>query len=57
MNVRFSPSNRWVLSVGGHDRSAMQWRVLAEAQDEVLQDKPQVCFAQNERLVSQVMSS
>jgi hypothetical protein len=43
MNVRFSPSNRWVLSVGGHDRSAMQWRVLAEAQDEVLQDKPQVC--------------
>ncbi len=42
MNVRFSPHNRWVLSVGGRDRSAMQWRVLSEAQDEVLVQKPQV---------------
>jgi WD40 repeat protein len=35
MNVRFSPDNRWVVSVGGDDRCGMQWRVLKEAQDEV----------------------
>lgn len=35
MNVRFSPDNRWVVSVGGKDRAGMQWRVLREAQDEV----------------------
>ena len=32
MNVRFSPHNKWVVSVGGKDRSAMQWTVLREAQ-------------------------
>lgn len=35
MNVRFSPDNRWVVSVGGKDRAGMQWRVLSVAQDEV----------------------
>ncbi|GFR41097.1 hypothetical protein Agub_g1741 [Astrephomene gubernaculifera] len=40
MNVRFSPDNRYVLSVGGKDRAGMQWRVLREAQDEVVLLKP-----------------
>ncbi|KAG2499991.1 hypothetical protein HYH03_002273 [Edaphochlamys debaryana] len=40
MNVRFSPDNRWVVSVGGKDRAGMQWRVLREAQDEVVVDRP-----------------
>lgn len=43
MDIRFSPNNRWVLSMGGKDRTAMQWRVLPEAADEIIQDKPQVC--------------
>ncbi|KXZ56858.1 hypothetical protein GPECTOR_1g774 [Gonium pectorale] len=42
MNVRFSPDNRWVVSVGGKDRAGMQWRVLKEAQDEVMGQKPPV---------------
>lgn len=42
MDVSFSPHNRWVLSVGGKDRTAMQWRVLPDAKDDVLQQKPQV---------------
>ncbi|GLC44364.1 hypothetical protein PLESTF_000049800 [Pleodorina starrii] len=42
MNVRFSPDNRWVVSVGGKDRAGMQWRVLREAQDEVVVLKPPV---------------
>ncbi|KAG2450199.1 hypothetical protein HYH02_000301 [Chlamydomonas schloesseri] len=42
MNVRFSPDNRWVVSVGGNDRSGMQWRVLREAQDEIVSLKPPV---------------
>lgn len=41
-DARVSPHNRWVVTVGGRDRSTMQWRVLPEAQDEVLQLKPQV---------------
>ncbi|PNH12713.1 Lipoxygenase y domain-containing protein 1 [Tetrabaena socialis] len=40
MNVRFSPDNRYVVSVGGNDRAGMQWRVLREAQDEVVVDRP-----------------
>lgn len=34
-NVRFSLDNTYVVSVGSADRAAMQWRVLAEAVDEV----------------------
>lgn len=26
--VRFSPDNRWVASVGGHDQAVFQWRVV-----------------------------
>ncbi len=44
MNVRFSPDNRWVVSVGGSDRSGMQWRVLREAQDEVQQATVKCCL-------------
>uniref|UniRef100_A0A7S3VHN2 PLAT domain-containing protein n=1 Tax=Dunaliella tertiolecta TaxID=3047 RepID=A0A7S3VHN2_DUNTE len=42
MDVRVAPTNRWAVSVGGSDRSAMQWRILPESQDEVIQIKPQV---------------
>ncbi|KAF5837533.1 hypothetical protein DUNSADRAFT_4226 [Dunaliella salina] len=42
MDVRVAPTNRWAVSVGGSDRSAMQWRILPEAQEEVIQIKPQV---------------
>jgi hypothetical protein len=27
MNVRFSPHNKWVASVGGKDRAVFQWRL------------------------------
>ncbi len=40
MNIRFAPHNRWVVSVGGDDRGAFQWRVLAVAADDVIVDKP-----------------
>lgn len=28
VGVRFSPDNRWVASVGGHDQAVFQWRVV-----------------------------
>lgn len=40
MCVRFSPDNYYVMSMGGDDRSAMQWRVLPVANDDVVVDKP-----------------
>ncbi|GFH12276.1 uncharacterized protein HaLaN_07928, partial [Haematococcus lacustris] len=41
MAVRVAPHNRWVVSVGGKDRAAMQWRLLASATDDVVVDKAQ----------------
>ena len=40
MGIRFSPDNYYVMSMGGDDRSAMQWRVLPIAQDDIVVDKP-----------------
>ena len=40
MCIRFSPDNYYVMSMGGDDRSAMQWRVLPAAHDDVVVDKP-----------------
>jgi len=40
MCIRFSPDNFYVVSMGGDDRSAMQWRVLPVAHDDVVVDKP-----------------
>jgi hypothetical protein len=40
MCIRFSPDNMYVMSMGGDDRSAMQWRVLPVAHDDITVDKP-----------------
>jgi hypothetical protein len=40
LGIRFSPDNKYVMSVGGYDRSAMQWRVLPTAHDDIVVDKP-----------------
>ncbi|KAG1672531.1 hypothetical protein FOA52_002840, partial [Chlamydomonas sp. UWO 241] len=40
MGVRFSPDNNFVMSVGGDDRSCMQWKVLPIAHDDVTVDAP-----------------
>ena len=40
MGIRFSPDNYYVMSMGGDDRSAMQWRVLPVAHDDVVVDRP-----------------
>jgi hypothetical protein len=39
-SIRFSPDNVYVMSMGGDDRSAMQWRVLPVANDDVVVEKP-----------------
>ena len=41
MCIRFSPDNHYVMSMGGDDRSAMQWRVLPVAHDDVVVDRPE----------------
>ena len=38
--IRFSPDNVYVMSMGGDDRSAMQWRVLPQANDDIVVEKP-----------------
>ena len=38
--IRFSPDNVYVMSMGGDDRSAMQWRVLPVANDDIVVEKP-----------------
>lgn len=42
MGIRFSPDNNYVMTVGGDDRSTMQWKVLAIANDDVVVDKPMI---------------
>lgn len=38
MDVRFSPDNRTVVSVGGRDRAILQWRVDKQGVDKVVRD-------------------
>ncbi len=42
MGIRFSPDNCYVMSMGGDDRAAIQWRVLALASDDLVIEKPLV---------------
>ncbi|MEW5309958.1 MAG: hypothetical protein WDW38_001797 [Sanguina aurantia] len=50
MDVRFSPDNRAVVSVGGRDRAILQWRVDKQGADRVVHDAvplPEVYVFQN----------
>eukprot|EP00798_Chlamydomonas_sp_ICE-L_P018393 gene18393-24865_t len=40
LNIRFSPNNKWVVSLGGEDRGAFQWAVLPVAGDGLVVEKP-----------------
>lgn len=37
MNVRFSPHNKWVASVGGKDRAVFQWRLQLQPRQQEAQ--------------------
>jgi hypothetical protein len=37
MNVRFSPHNKWVASVGGKDRAVFQWRLQLQPKQQEAQ--------------------
>lgn len=55
MGIRFSPDNQYVVSVGGYDRGAMQWRVLATAHDDVVVERPDFGFKVYQAPKKQVM--